>query len=190
MSTEALRMIERIIGVLIGGLSIFLGFQLFKAVPHITTGEGKFEFPGGSVHLFRTGPGVFFALFGCAIIYWSFSHPIAVGGPATDGSNVFTQDSIQNWQFLGSSGRLSEAQYRIWIQNMNRIDQALRSDTSKITNEEAANTISQLKIFVIQHMYDDPSSLEFKKFSVKLMANSKQKFEKGWQKWADLYNVQ
>ena len=79
MDPIIMRMIERLLGVILGGLSIILGFFLFKLIPHQTDSEGKFIFPGGSVHLTRTGPGIFFALFGCLIIFWSFTNPIKTG---------------------------------------------------------------------------------------------------------------
>ena len=49
MDEITLRMIERLIGVLIGGFSIYLGYHLFKSIPHFKSGEGKFTFPGGSI---------------------------------------------------------------------------------------------------------------------------------------------
>ncbi|MFQ5627503.1 MAG: hypothetical protein ACE5I1_01985 [bacterium] len=68
MDEFTIRMLERVLAVAIAGVSIYLGYKLFGMIPHIQVGEGKINFPGGSVHLFRTGPGVFFALFGCFII--------------------------------------------------------------------------------------------------------------------------
>ena len=59
MDVMTLRMIERTVAVLIGGMSIYLGFYLFKIVPHSKTGEGKFTFPGVSIHLFERGLGSF-----------------------------------------------------------------------------------------------------------------------------------
>ena len=68
-----LRAIERILAVAIGGLCIYLGHRLFLQIPAQKEGEGKVEFPGGiSVYVARVGPGVFFALFGAALVAVSF----------------------------------------------------------------------------------------------------------------------
>ena len=59
------RSIERIVSVLIGGLSIFLGYRLFSSVRGQSDGKGTFKFPmHTSGVLTKVGPGVFFALFG------------------------------------------------------------------------------------------------------------------------------
>jgi hypothetical protein len=72
-----LRSLERITSVLIGGLSIYLGFRLFLEIPQRSESEGKFVLPGGiSVYLTRVGPGVFFALFGAVIVATSFHQAI------------------------------------------------------------------------------------------------------------------
>lgn len=42
----ALRMLERIIVVGFGGLSIYLGYKLFFHLPHNVDHQGKFELPG------------------------------------------------------------------------------------------------------------------------------------------------
>ncbi len=77
MTIEILRSVERILGVLIAGLSIYLGFRLFLALPKKTDGTGKLVLPGGiNVFLSRVGPGVFFALFGCALVIMSFKQAV------------------------------------------------------------------------------------------------------------------
>lgn len=70
----AIRAAERLVGVLIGGISIYLGFRLFLALPKLSAdGEGKVELPGGiSIYVSRVGPGVFFALFGTIMVGLSF----------------------------------------------------------------------------------------------------------------------
>jgi hypothetical protein len=63
-----LRGVERIIAVLVGALAIYLGHNLFLAVPEQRDSEGKVVFSrGASVYLNRVGPGVFFALFGASV---------------------------------------------------------------------------------------------------------------------------
>jgi hypothetical protein len=70
------RAVERLIGVLIGGGAIYLGYLLFMALPQRSSdSEGKFDLPGGiSIYVSRVGPGVFFALFGTALVGMSFAN--------------------------------------------------------------------------------------------------------------------
>ncbi|SEA66230.1 hypothetical protein SAMN05660964_02107 [Thiothrix caldifontis] len=69
MEEFALRIAERILGVLIGGFAVYLGYRLFIELPIQTDSSGKVILPGGvSIYLSRIGPGVFFALFGAMIV--------------------------------------------------------------------------------------------------------------------------
>jgi hypothetical protein len=79
MTIEILRSIERILGVIIAGICIYLGFRLFLALPKKNDSTGKLVLPGGlNVYLSRIGPGAFFALFGCALVVMSFKQAITV----------------------------------------------------------------------------------------------------------------
>ena len=71
------RAAERILLVLVGALSVYLGYTLFRSMPSVNRSEGKIELPGGvSIFLSRIGPGIFFAHFGCAIIGYSVTKPV------------------------------------------------------------------------------------------------------------------
>lgn len=64
-----IRSFERILDTVIGGISIYLGYRLFLKLPEKTDSQGKVVLPGNiSIYLSRVGPGVFFALFGAAVI--------------------------------------------------------------------------------------------------------------------------
>lgn len=74
-----MRMFERLLGLLAGGLSIVLGYRLFINLPEKTDSSGKVVLPGGvNIWLSRVGPGLFFALFGAAIIAYSFTSTVKV----------------------------------------------------------------------------------------------------------------
>lgn len=81
------RAAERLLNVIIGGGSIYLGYRLFINLPdQPAEGEGKLFLPGDvSVYVGRVGPGVFFALFGAAIVFLSFLQPFRATGPAPSG---------------------------------------------------------------------------------------------------------
>ena len=68
------RVIERILAVLVGGFSIYLGYRLFVEIPSANNSSGKLALPGDiSIFFSRVGPGVFFSLFGAAIVTVSLS---------------------------------------------------------------------------------------------------------------------
>lgn len=77
------RAAERLMLVLAGMLAVWLGYRLFAQMPAVDKSEGRLKLPGGvSIHLTRTGPGLFFALFGAAIIGYSVTRPFDLKIPA------------------------------------------------------------------------------------------------------------
>lgn len=77
-----LRMVERILGVLLGGLLIYFGYRLFLSLPGkrgSEGGTGDFSFAGGNkIKLSKVGPGVFFALFGAGLILFSLTRSVSL----------------------------------------------------------------------------------------------------------------
>jgi hypothetical protein len=75
MDLLQLRVIERVLAVVIGGLSIYLGYRLFIRLPKQKDSSGKVMLPGDiSIFFSRVGPGVFFSLFGAAVVVVSLQH--------------------------------------------------------------------------------------------------------------------
>lgn len=69
MDEIVIRGIERIVVVLGGGLAIYLGYKLFINLPEKSDQSGEIKLPGNiSIYLSRVGPGVFFSLFGVAVL--------------------------------------------------------------------------------------------------------------------------
>jgi hypothetical protein len=76
---ESLRMIERIIATLLGGFFSWLGYRLFLDVTLKQDSSGEFKLPSGVIiNLTRVGPGVFFALFGAAIVCFSLYSRVTI----------------------------------------------------------------------------------------------------------------
>lgn len=72
-----LRAVERLIGIVIGGLLAWLGYRLFLDVPVKGDSAGNFKIAGGTeIKLTRIAPGIFFSLFGTAIVFVSFLKPV------------------------------------------------------------------------------------------------------------------
>lgn len=86
-----MRPLERLLAVGIGGISIYLGYRLFLALPEHSDSQGRIVLPGGvDVRLSRIGPGAFLALFGALVVGFALWRGVAVelpaGGATRDGS--------------------------------------------------------------------------------------------------------
>ena len=89
MDPVIMRALERIIAVIIGGMSIYLGYRLFAHLPWRQDSAGEFKLPGGiSIYLSRVGPGVFFALFGAAVVALSLYRAVTFTESAATTSGV------------------------------------------------------------------------------------------------------
>lgn len=63
-----LRMLERLLVVGFGGMSIYLGYKLFFHLPNQADQKGKFDLPGIKIILSKVAPGIFFLAFGAIIL--------------------------------------------------------------------------------------------------------------------------
>lgn len=77
MELLLIRTIERLIAIIVGGFSIYLGYRLFFSVKVNGEGAAKVKLPGDiTIMLSRIAPGVFFALFGALVVGVSLMNPI------------------------------------------------------------------------------------------------------------------
>lgn len=92
-------------------LAIILGYKLFRIV---AAGEGSAEggFKGFTVKFERLAPGVFFALFGSAVLAWNLSHPVTYGVTASSGGNsaVPAGEAKDGWVWANSGGGRTESE--------------------------------------------------------------------------------
>lgn len=128
-------------------LAIYLGYQLFLRMPSRERGEGKLELPGGvSIFVTRVGPGVFFSLFGAAILSLSLIHGVSLdtsnsiaAGPAAAGATAAAANqAATSTHYAGTTETapaadllLTEAEREsvlLAIRNLNRAPAALRVD--------------------------------------------------------------
>ena len=71
------RVMERILTCLFGGVSLFLGWNLFR-VGILDHQSAALSAHGWRVDLKRVGPGIFFALFGAAVLAISIHSPLTI----------------------------------------------------------------------------------------------------------------
>lgn len=120
------RMFERILVVLFGGLSIYLGYRLFFHLPMEKRSGGELTFPGMKIVLTRVGPGVFFAAFGSVVLLYSLTNPIRVktaaksdatqvtkeyasGNAATEhGQQPLASNSTDEFEFIGAGAKVDQ----------------------------------------------------------------------------------
>ncbi|GAA6145965.1 hypothetical protein [Thalassolituus maritimus] len=88
-----LRMLERLMVVGFGGMSIYLGYKLFFHLPNQTDQNGEIELPGIKVVLSRVGPGVFFLVFGAFILITNLHQGIETTRQYSSDSAVTTDES-------------------------------------------------------------------------------------------------
>ena len=81
------RTVERLLVVLFSGLSLVLGWNLFR-VRLLKDQTAEFTSKGWTIRLERVGPGVFFALFGVVGLIFAVAHPLDIGANSKRGAAV------------------------------------------------------------------------------------------------------
>jgi hypothetical protein len=165
-----LRAIERMIGVLIGGISIFLGYRLFLNLPEKTDGQGKFILPGGiSVYLSRVGPGVFFALFGVGVVIASLYFSVGVRTEEMTGEEKKMVKVATS--YAGGNGEtLTEARANVLgdMFLLNKVTTFLRGDLSTKDRQDIERAIPRIKLALMSSVWGDGKDWgnyqEFKKW--------------------------
>jgi hypothetical protein len=119
------RHLERLLVVGAGAGSLYLGFRMFLAIPraHVAEGgEAKLGLPGGiSLYVTRLGPGVFFGLFGAAVLVTSLTQGITTAtersgareaspprSEETSGSHTVTVIERSSYSGAGALGDTSD----------------------------------------------------------------------------------
>ena len=105
-----MRMIERILGVIVGAGLVYLGYRLFLDVRGrraAASGSGDFTLAGGNkLKLSKVGPGVFFALFGAGLIAFSLTRSVSLTTTSNPESSKqpSAPTSVATVKFIGASG--------------------------------------------------------------------------------------
>jgi hypothetical protein len=88
------RTIERLLTVGFSGLSIVLGWSLFKA-RLLKDQTAEFTSKSWTIRLERVGPGIFFALFGVLGLLYAQQHPLHLTGYDKDHSSSENQSGFE-----------------------------------------------------------------------------------------------
>lgn len=168
MDPIILRSFERIIAVIIGGVSVYLGYRLFALLPWNQDSEGKFTLPGGiSVYLYRVGPGVFFALFGTVVVglslYMSitFSESERAGDVAEGNAPASVQYTEREFTGFGGMGsRFGEVDLEVLRNELRRdmdilngLPAHLRTDLDDTQRVDIQSAIPKFKLALMSTVW-------------------------------------
>jgi hypothetical protein len=173
MELESLRLLERILDSIIGGLAIYLGYLLFLKVPQYTDGEGKITLPHDvSIYLARVGPGVFFALFGTGVVTASLYHGITYDVNSTPSPSGLHQAAATattaaiHFSGLGTVMEGDAAHQQLTAQSacasvqqlivmLNRLPAALRPDLRAQQRADIENAVPRIKLAVMNNTWTE-----------------------------------
>lgn len=169
------RSIERIASVLIGCYLIYLGYRLFLEIPVKENSEGKFTLPGGTaIHLTRVGPGIFFSLFGTAVLVFSLVTPVDYKeGMKTDvtgrveRSVSYLGAQVGGDSDVGGGGLVIErSSLQMDLIVLNHVAGQLRDDLSEEAVFDITQAIPRIKLAVMKSVWDQQwgEYREFKKW--------------------------
>lgn len=155
-SLIVLRSIERLTGIVIGGFLTWLGYRLFLDVQASQDSSGKFVLPGGTaIHLTRVGPGVFFSLFGTAIVLSSFLKPVDYQQSTdTAGTTTVKYSAAVPGSQAPDKGRQNLRNLRqSEIAVLNGLEDQLRPDLDPSRRNDIRVAIPQLKLAVMETVW-------------------------------------
>ena len=164
-----LRFVERLCAVIIGGVSIYLGYRLFLEVPERHDSSGKVVLPWDvSVVLTRVGPGIFFALFGASVVGASFfkgmewddvSRIIASKASETGDALALREHSVKvsgAGHTPENAGNLDETRrlMRRDIAILNTVPGVLRANLPKADRDDIKQGARRIKFALMRDVWD------------------------------------
>ena len=157
MDPLLLRFLERLTVVLIGGMTIYLGFRLFLEVPEHRDSAGKVILPWDiSIVMTRIGPGVFFALFGVIAVGLSLLRPLEIGTQV--GSSTGTASSSVRYAASSSPvdrNTRADARARLHreMATLNTIPQLLSKDIAKHERDSIILSLRRTKLALMKPIW-------------------------------------
>jgi hypothetical protein len=155
MDEVMLRAIERLLAVIIGGLCVYLGYRLFLCIPEQKEGEGKIEFPGGtSIFVTRVGPGVFFAMFGAAIVGVSVQNGIVSSRQNPNGERVVYQGITPMAPTIAQEAqKLDQLKLRSHIEFLNTLPTWVKADLSAAERREMTIRREEIRLLLMEKVW-------------------------------------
>jgi len=156
------RVLERLIVVFFAGLSVYLGYRLFLQIPEVRDSQGDIKLPMNiAVKVSRVGPGIFFAIFGVAVLLASYFHPITIETPSK--SQATGSDAQRGSKFTGGTVNQSQAeqdqilrrrQVAHSIESLNRVKAVLLKKHPGSDPQGYVKTVSDAKLLLMYLTWD------------------------------------
>ena len=148
MEPFTLRALERLLAVAISALCIYFGYSLLLHMPE-KEGEAKVKLPGGvSIFISRVGPGVFFALFGAAIVAISLYQGIVY----FRSYGVGVQQVFYGGLTTGGGGALDQARLRLGL-DLEFLNTLPITDLDDQRRRELATRITSTKLALMRTVW-------------------------------------
>jgi len=135
-----------------------LGYRLFLALPQQRDSSGTIRLPWNvTVMLGRVGPGVFFALFGAAVVGFSLHAAVHIeqGGDSSAG-RAAVSDYRRFAAAPADSGALASRRLaaQVRVEYLNKLPDLLRGDLSEDERKAAARVLAWAKLAVMEPLWD------------------------------------
>lgn len=170
------RIVERILVVIFGGLSLVLGWRLFM-VGVVDPQIAEIKFKDWKVSLRQVGPGSVFAALGIGVMAFALSKPLEITEGLRASQSVETESAAGGSRSLSYLGQGEAQDLRHWVRVLNtvaRLDtERLKQDSAPATAVKAELARAQEGVVVMRNM------LLLEKFSQADLAV--------WQKYQDAY---
>ncbi len=159
-----LRLIERVLAVIIGGMSVYLGYRLFIKLPRQKDSSGKVMLPG-DVNIFfsRIGPGVFFSLFGAAVVVVSLqrSLDLDLANKASVSAESTEKTANLKVRYMGDAGQPDPAkrdavrtEVRRTIAELNKLPSILAPDVPASRRTDVTLAVRDSKLALMGMAWD------------------------------------
>jgi hypothetical protein len=164
------RVVERLVVVFFSGLSVYLGYRLFLKIPEVRDAQGEVKLPSMNmtVKVSRIGPGIFFAIFGAAVLLASYLHPVSIEPPSKAQSAA--GDTSAGGKFVGASPTQSEQDQilrrRVVAQAMRSLGGVQTTLAKQASKSEKAPILAvrDAKLLLMDFVWDpgwgDPAALK------------------------------
>jgi hypothetical protein len=148
------RVVERLVVVLFAGLTVYLGYRLFLEVPRMRDSEGEVKLLALNMtaKVARIGPGVFFAIFGVAVLLASYLHPVSIESPP----RTQAAEAKEGKKFIGISGTEQEQTDILRMQvvahtigSLNKLAAAAVTKCGADSAREHGTTIRDAKLLIM-----------------------------------------
>jgi hypothetical protein len=178
MSTEQIfalgRVVERLLICVFGGISLALGWNLFR-VGVVTQQTAELSAKGWRVNLKRVGPGVFFALFGSAVLSLSLRSPLNLPlqlAPDSGSGTVAGQNGKKDEGTVSYAHGDDPEVAKNWVASINTVEQSVTKDKFTSSAEQQAvarseKSLAQLRDALVMRQFGAQLFSEYQAYKKK-----------------------